>query len=200
MSILTAKSAVPMRVGAFCFVRILYLVFRLLTTFYRLLTIHLHSFVSSKLPSLRHVRYVEGFYIITLLCSYETQKSTISFHPPEEDFRVQFWNESTSRFPYPCLVHVVQTFLPAWTIPSPREISFHFTRGQRLIAVSLRLQPALLLSHSACAEFQSLRVLRESHIYPSLYCIDGRTYREIISANFPILFRRTKILTFPLFF
>src|SRR3989338_7470759 len=161
MSILTAKSAVPMRVGAFCFVRILYLVFRLLTTFYRLLTIHLHSFVSSKLPSLRHVRYVEGFYIITLLCSYETQKSTI---------------------------------------PSPREISFHFTRGQRLIAVSLRLQPALLLSHSACAEFQSLRVLRESHIYPSLYCIDGRTYREIISANFPILFRRTKILTFPLFF
>ncbi len=33
------------------------LVFTLLTTDYFLLTIHTHSFVSSKLPSLRHVRH-----------------------------------------------------------------------------------------------------------------------------------------------
>src|SRR3989344_291372 len=120
-----------------------------------------------------------------VLCSIETQKSTIS--PSHERVRVldvQFWNEYTSSFRSPCLVHVVHVFLHAWTIPSSSSNFLNWGGSQRLITVSLRLQPALLLSHSACAEFQSLRVLRESHIYPSLYCIDGRTCRLISLRNF----------------
>ena len=57
-----------------------HLVFTLLTTFYRLLTSpYIHSFVSSKLPSLRHVRHHLGLNAITLEHSIEMLKSTISF-------------------------------------------------------------------------------------------------------------------------
>src|SRR3989304_7130019 len=54
--------------------------------------------------------------------------------------------------------------------------------------------------HPACAGLQSLQVLRESHTYPSLYCIDGRTSDRTISVNRVMLPLRMKTRNFPLFF
>src|SRR3989338_8373460 len=54
---------------------------------------------------------------LPVVCSAETHESTISFHP--EGLQRPIWNESTSSFRYPCLVHVFPLCRhKAWTISS----------------------------------------------------------------------------------
>ncbi len=90
---------------------------------------------------IRQASFEDECHFLLSARSRRSNRLSVSI-PPRRDFNVQFWNESTSSFRYPCLVHVIQVFLLAWTIPSPSDIHW----GQRLIAMSLRLKPALLLS------------------------------------------------------
>ena len=73
-----------------------------------------HSFVPSKLSSLRDVRHHLGMNAISLMCSIETHESTRLDCPKAKG---QILNESTSSFRYPCLVttYSLSLSLP-WTI------------------------------------------------------------------------------------
>src|SRR3989338_11160295 len=84
-----------------------------------------------------------------LLIRYPRSRERISTDRPRRSaFGQSILNDSTSRFPYPCLVHVLLVFLQAWTMPSSSSNFSNWGWSQRLMAVSLRLQPALLPSSS----------------------------------------------------